>query len=200
MKIILDPHIHTNSSPDSTLTINQLLSGIFAAGINAIAITDHETMEGYKRLKSSPSFKGILLIPGIEISTNVGDLILLGLENPPISRDPIILIERAREMGGLIIAPHPFDENRRSIGNLCAKLGVDLIEVYNGRCSAKANKEAKEFATALNIKMIGGSDAHRKEDLGSVVNIIECEMQMENILEELKKGCKIIIRRKKNYI
>ncbi|MCS7098546.1 MAG: PHP domain-containing protein [Candidatus Methanomethyliaceae archaeon] len=200
MKIILDPHIHTNSSPDSTLTINQLLSGILAAGINAIAITDHETMEGYKRLKSSLSFKGILLIPGIEISTNVGDLIVLGLENPPISRDPMILIEKVKQEGGLIVAPHPFDESRKSIGNLCAKLGVDLIEAYNGRCSTKANKEAREFATALNIKIIGGSDAHRKEDLGSVINIMECERSIEDILEELKKGCKIVIKRRRDYI
>lgn len=200
MKIVLDPHIHTNSSPDSTITINQLLSGILAAGINAIAITDHENMEGYKRLKNSPSFKNILLIPGIEITTTIGDLIILGLEKPIIFHDPLVLIEKNKQEGGIIVAPHPFDENRKSIGNLCAKIGVDLIEAYNGRSSPKANREAKEFASALNIKMIGGSDAHKKEDLGSVVNILECEKTIEDVLNELRKGCKIVVRKKKDYI
>ncbi|MEM2178546.1 MAG: PHP domain-containing protein [Candidatus Methanomethylicaceae archaeon] len=199
MRIILDPHIHTNSSPDSTITINQLLSGILAAGINAIAITDHENMEGYKRLKNSPSFKNILLIPGIEVTTKIGDLIILGLENPIISQDPLILIEKVKQEGGIVIAPHPFDENRKSIGNLCAKIGVDLIEVYNGRSSPKANKEAREFANALNIKMIGGSDAHRKEELGSVINILECEKTIEDVLNEIRKGCKIVVRKTKIY-
>jgi predicted metal-dependent phosphoesterase TrpH len=196
MRIFLDLHIHTNSSPDSTITLNQLVNELFRTGINVIAITDHETMEGYKRIKNSSFFKELLVIPGIEITTTLGDIIILGLENPPIIKDPYLLLDEVKKEGGFILAPHPFDNKRKSLGSLCAKLRVDFIEVYNGRSDAQANKEAREFATALKMKMVGGSDAHRKEEIGSVINVLECEKNIDDIFNSLMKSCKIIVKKR----
>lgn len=196
MRILVDPHIHTNSSPDSSITPNQLLGGLHAAGINAIAITDHDTMEGYSRIKHNSAFREFLIIPGIEVTTEAGDIIVLGLEDPPVFRDPMMLIESVHRAGGVVLAPHPFDSFRRSVGSLCNKLGVDLVEVFNGRCTMEANREAKDFVNALGLPAAGGSDAHEKEEIGSVVNILDCEKSVESVLEGLKRGGKIVVRKK----
>jgi len=196
MKVIFDPHIHTNSSPDSSITPNQLLGGLLAAGINAIAITDHDSMEGYRRIKHNSAFRDLLVVPGVEVSTEAGDLIVLGLEDPPIFREPKMLVDSVHRAGGLVLAPHPFDGSRRSVGTLCDKLDVDIVEVFNGRCNAVANREAREFASAIGLPAIGGSDAHQRAEIGSVVNILECEKTIEGVLRSLKKGGKIVIRKK----
>lgn len=197
MRVVLDPHIHTNSSPDSSITPNQLLGGLLEAGINAIAITDHDTMEGYRRIKHNSAFKEFLVIPGIEVTTEAGDIIILGLEDPPMFRNATMLVESAHRAGGVVLAPHPFDSLRSSIGSLCAKLGVDFIEVVNGRCNTDVNREAKDFANALGLPAVGGSDAHEKSEIGSVVNILDCERSIEGVLEGLKRGGKIVVRKKK---
>jgi hypothetical protein len=196
MKVVFDPHIHTNISPDSSISPNQLLAGLHEAGINAVAITDHDSMEGYRRIKHNSAFKDLLIVPGIEVSTEAGDLIVLGLEDPPVFRNPVMLVESVHRAGGLVLAPHPFDTSRKSVGTLIDKLGVDFVEVFNGRCGANANKEAREFASAIGLPAVGGSDAHHKEEIGSVVNVLECDKTVEGVLKGLKKGAKIVVRKK----
>jgi hypothetical protein len=169
---------------------------MLASGINAIAITDHDNMEGYKRLKHNIAFKDFLIIPGIEVTTEQGDLLILGLENPPIGRDPNAVIEESRREGGLIIAPHPFDGGRSSLGEKCGMLNVDLIETANGKCRSDSNRQAKEFASFLGLPGVGGSDAHERRQLGTVVNVLECEKTVESVLAALKKGGKIIVKQK----
>lgn len=196
MRMVLDPHIHTNMSPDSSLTLNQLRDGMLGAGINAIAITDHDTMEGYWRLKHSSAFKDFLVLPGVEVTTDLGDLIVLGLEDPPIKRDANLVIDLARSQGGIIVAPHPFNGSRSSLGEKCGMLKVDLIETVNGKCRSECNRQAKEFASFLHLPGVGGSDAHERRQVGSVVNILESEKSLDSILGALKRGGKIIVKQR----
>jgi hypothetical protein len=196
MRIVIDPHIHTNSSPDSSITSNQLLDRMLASGINAIAVTDHDTMEGYRRLKHSYAFREFLMIPGIEVTTDLGDIIVLGLEDPPIMKNAELLIDLAHEAGGLVVAPHPFDGSRVSLGERCGMLKVDLIETANGKCRSDSNRQAKEFSTLLGLPSIGGSDAHEMSRIGTVINVLECEKNLESVLEGLRKGAKIIVKQR----
>ena len=196
MRIVLDPHVHTNSSPDSTITLNQLREGMLAAGMNAIAVTDHDTMEGYRRLMSNTAFRDFIIIPGVEVSTSLGDLIVLGLENPPINRDPEVVIEQTRRQGGITVAPHPFNGARSSLGEKCGMLKIDVIETVNGKCKSDCNRQAKEFAAFLGLPGIGGSDAHERRQIGAVVNILECERDVKSVLEALKKEVKIVVRQR----
>ena len=189
MVIMLDAHVHTNSSPDSSLTIKQLLEEMQTKGLNAVAVTDHDTMEGFRRVKHSSAFRDILVIPGVEISTDQGDLIVLGLEDPPLgSRDAGQVIEAAHAAGGLVVVPHPFDARRPSLGERCGMLKVDAIEIVNGKCHREENKQAKGIAKVLGLPGIGGSDAHRKEEVGMVVNVLSCRSDIGAVLDALRKG------------
>lgn len=197
MRILLDAHIHTNSSHDASITISQLREGIVASGLNAIAVTDHDNMEGYKRVKSSGLFKGIIVIPGIEVTTDAGHVIILGLEDPPVSKDARDLVDRAHSLGGLVVAPHPFDFSRQSLGDGCGSLSIDLVEAINGRCNASTNRLAKEYAGYMKVPSIAGSDAHDRKEIGSAFTLLEAEKELDAILSALRNGGKVFSRQRR---
>ncbi|MEM4658032.1 MAG: PHP domain-containing protein, partial [Candidatus Methanosuratincola sp.] len=150
--------------------------------------------DGYRRVLDTKGFGEILVIPGIEVTTDLGDVIVIGVREAIVSRDAFEVVDRARAAGGIIVAPHPFDWKRASLGEKSAMLGVDLIEGVNGKCSREENQQAKEFAKAIGAPVVGGSDAHDKAQVGAVVNVIECEKDLESLLAALRKGANAIIK------
>lgn len=64
-----DLHIHTKFS-DGTLGSNQIVQEAKNAGLSCISITDHDSVEAYNSLGQLD----IEIIPGIELSSNIGDV------------------------------------------------------------------------------------------------------------------------------
>lgn len=63
--------MHTTAS-DGRLTPEQLVARVVERGLNVIAVTDHDTVEGISSaLKAASGFNNIELIPGVEINTDV---------------------------------------------------------------------------------------------------------------------------------
>lgn len=62
-----DLHTHTKES-DGALSADQLIDRAKKKGLKTIAITDHDTINGYKKARSAATEAGIELIPGIEIT------------------------------------------------------------------------------------------------------------------------------------
>jgi hypothetical protein len=63
--VLVDFHTHTNAS-DGALAPAALLERARAAGIAALAITDHDTLAGYRA--AAPLAQGLVLYPGVELS------------------------------------------------------------------------------------------------------------------------------------
>lgn len=63
----VDFHCHTTAS-DGTLSPEALIELAKEQGIEALAITDHDTTAGFKEAKPFAEAAGIRLIPGVEIS------------------------------------------------------------------------------------------------------------------------------------
>jgi predicted metal-dependent phosphoesterase TrpH len=83
---MIDLHTHTVES-DGTLTPLELVTAAARMGVEALAITDHDTFAGYDQA-ASPAFElGLDLVCGIELSTKFGgrSVHLLGyfLKNGP---------------------------------------------------------------------------------------------------------------------
>jgi predicted metal-dependent phosphoesterase TrpH len=66
--MLADLHTHTNAS-DGQLSPAELLANAAAAGVELLAITDHDTISGITGLDKNVA-SGCTLIPGIELSTN----------------------------------------------------------------------------------------------------------------------------------
>jgi 3',5'-nucleoside bisphosphate phosphatase len=65
---MLELHCHTTCS-DGTLTPTQLVEAAIAAGVKALAITDHDTTAGWDEAIAAAQPHGLEIVPGLELST-----------------------------------------------------------------------------------------------------------------------------------
>ncbi len=65
---MIELHCHTTMS-DGTLTPTELVVAARNAGVQAIAITDHDTLSGWAEAQAACDVYGLELIPGLELST-----------------------------------------------------------------------------------------------------------------------------------
>ncbi|MDR1219753.1 MAG: PHP domain-containing protein [Treponema sp.] len=77
---MIDLHTHSTAS-DGSLSPSQLIAEAHAIGLSAIALTDHDTINGLDEARSEAERLGIRFIPGIEfaIQWEPGEFHLLGL-------------------------------------------------------------------------------------------------------------------------
>lgn len=79
MKKTIDLHTHTTAS-DGSYTPSELIFLVKKAGLSAVAITDHDTINGVEEAQRVGSNLGIEVVPGVEISVGLKDNIhILGL-------------------------------------------------------------------------------------------------------------------------
>jgi predicted metal-dependent phosphoesterase TrpH len=64
----IDLHTHSSAS-DGTDTPGDLVREAAAAGLDVVALTDHDAMSGWGEAQQAADDAGITLVPGIEIST-----------------------------------------------------------------------------------------------------------------------------------
>lgn len=65
--LVIDLHTHSNCS-DGALTPRDLVRGAAAAGVDVLALTDHDTVSGLAEAQRAAGEHGVLLVPGVEIS------------------------------------------------------------------------------------------------------------------------------------
>ncbi len=183
-----DLHIHSNHSTDCSLRSDDILKQAVKKGLDGIAICDHNTVEGSlsgtKRAKELNL--PLLVLPGTEVSTTGGHLIVLGItDNIQPNLSPQETIRIAHQKGGVVIAAHPF--KMRSTGNVDG-LDVDAIETFNSRCIFGENDRAKEMAEALGKPQVGGSDSHLLSTIGLGFTEIDAELNVEAVLSAIREG------------
>ncbi len=69
---VVDMHVHSNAS-DGTFAPFALLAEAKKAGLSAMALTDHDTMDGIAEAAAAAEELGIELVPGVEFSTEYKD-------------------------------------------------------------------------------------------------------------------------------
>ena len=77
-----DLHIHTVYSSDSLIQPKTLVDQLAAHSfIKVAAVTDHDSVRGCRAtVELASAYPDILIIPGVEISTPQGDMLVLGTE------------------------------------------------------------------------------------------------------------------------
>ncbi|GHV36697.1 phosphatase [Spirochaetia bacterium] len=99
---MVDLHTHSNAS-DGSLSPKELIQEAAKRGLSAIALTDHDTINGLEDARNEAAIQGIRFIPGIEIEiTNKGPgefhLLGLGITRPsPAFREAVAELSRLRE-------------------------------------------------------------------------------------------------------
>lgn len=163
----IDLHAHTSYSRDSTLAPAALVQSARRAGLDRIAVTDHNRMDGaWEAHALDPS----LVIPGEEIDCADGShLIGLFLHEPiPPGLAVEEVAKRIRAQDGIVYAPHPFAYLRRPGRKAERTLAVaEIVEVFNGRAFWPPwNRRALLAAQERRLALAASSDGHFAHEIG----------------------------------
>ena len=175
----VDLHCHTNARFDSLADPLAVVRAARDRGLTHLAITDHDRIDAAVRARDA-GLPGITVIVGEEVKTAGGDLICLFLSQAiPPGLSPAETIARAREQGGLVGIPHPFDRHRGSMGKaeseIQALVGlVDWLEAFNARVVFReGNERAAALARSAGLPGVAVSDAHSTLEVGVAATRVE---------------------------
>ena len=186
----LDLHIHTRASHDCLSDYADVVATARARGLDRIAVTDHNEIDGAFRLRDiAPD----LVIVGEEVKTAEGvDVSGLFLDEKIPKGTPAVETAQAiREQGGLVYVPHPFAGGKGLGDDVLAAIEpwVDVVEVFNARIHRpELNEKAKRWADQRELPGGAGSDAHTLLEIGrGVIEVPEFEDQ-QGLLSALRSG------------
>lgn len=197
--IRIDCHTHTRTSWDSLIHFRRFVADAVNAGLDAVAITDHNSQEGLRRLRElEPPFR---LIPGVEVVTASGEIIGLFIEElPPPYRSVDDTVRFIKERGGVVVLPHIFTplatERLQPPGLWRALELADAIETVNARNHHPLSDEmARRLAVHYGKPMTAGSDAHLPGCLGNGHLRMEPFTDAADFLAKLPRAETILRRR-----
>jgi predicted metal-dependent phosphoesterase TrpH len=199
--IDVDLHMHTSHSHDCATDPAALLDHCIARGLGAVAITDHNEIDG--ALEAAALGKPITVIVGEEVKTSQGEVIGLFLtEKIERGLSMAETIARIQAQDGLVLMPHPFDRLHTipDPSTLLKHLDeIDIFEVYNSRLLFDSfNDDALRFATKYNLVQSAGSDAHVLQGIGTAINRIPAFEGPEEFLVSMRHNQ--ILRRPKSLL
>jgi predicted metal-dependent phosphoesterase TrpH len=194
-----DLHLHTAEDPVDRVgyTAKELISKAADEGFDVISITNHQQMTFGEDLFSYAKERGILLIPGMEMTIQRRHVLVL---NPPSHQacSDFSSLSRLRRSETLIIAPHPYFPGTTSLnGYLLKHLNLfDAIE-YSHFYSPMINfnHKAGEVSKSFGLPLVGTSDSHLLSQLGSTYSLIYAEKNQEAVFAAIRKNkIKVISR------
>lgn len=186
----LDLHIHSQYSEDGIGSPKEIIKSLKRKGLQGMAITDHNTVEGgLQALKVAP--KDFIVIPGVEISTADGHMIALNVkENIARGLSVEETVEKTIELGGMPIVPHLFRNmsgiKKEKLKTIRTK--IPAIEVFNSCSLPQTNLKTAKVANEFNFGGTGGSDSHEPHYTGYGYTIVDnTDIKVDTILSEIEK-------------
>ncbi|MBL7256265.1 PHP-associated domain-containing protein [Paractinoplanes lichenicola] len=177
-----DLHMHTNLG-DGWISPAAVVNEAERAGLSVIAVTDHDHLEGAKRVEELLVARNsrVRLIKGVEVTTRSGHLLGLFVTKAPRPMRPVPeVIDFIKEQGGLVVVPHPMGRlvpslSRRRIDELLgAGYSIDGLEIYNpSPANASRRAEVRAANREWGLAEIGSSDAHFRQHIGAGYTIFD---------------------------
>jgi predicted metal-dependent phosphoesterase TrpH len=203
--LLIDLHTHTQPlSHDSLLSADELIDAARNAGIDGVCLTEHDFFwepEAVAELRKRHDF---LVIPGIEVNTEDGHIVVFGLEHYVYGMHRMHeLVALVHAAGGVMIAAHPYRRQLpfelRNDGDWSAALEraaanpaygqVCAIETANGRGTERENAFSREIAERLGARQVAASDAHAANDVGRCATEFDRPIKgLDDLIAELKAG------------
>ncbi|HEV8595357.1 MAG TPA: CehA/McbA family metallohydrolase [Thermoplasmata archaeon] len=185
----LDLHMHSRYSPDSKLDPIEMVKVAKARGLDGIAITDHNAVDGAKKARAYGDSAGVLVIVATEVSTADGHVLAYGVDQTlPRDRSARETVEDTLALAGVPVAAHPYrfwsglGEEETLASSFAA------YEAQNARTLRRGNTRAQSLAAAQRVGLTGGSDAHFYHEIGRAVTIVDGGSTEGEVLEALRGG------------
>lgn len=152
------------------------------AGLDGVALTNHDYYEEFDPLVSRTQF-----IPGVEVSTTLGHVVILG-PDPPARTAPGVLtpeevVALAHERGCVAIIAHPFRRSRVRKSDAA----FDAVEI-NGKHPEHLDR-VRAVSERIDLPIVGGSDAHFPFEVGSVFTSVDApQLTAEAVVSAIRDG------------
>jgi hypothetical protein len=191
-----DLHIHSIYSHDATTTVRAVLKQAADVGLNVIAVADHDEIRGSLEARELAPKYGIESIPAVEVNTKEGHLVALFVETlPPAGLTIVETLIHIGRLGGVAIAPHPFNNLPGSLSleavmgalaNPRAKGVLKGIETHN-MSTQSFDSIAQKLSVYLPLAKIASSDAHVYWTIGTGRTEFpgETAQDLRNALEQM---------------
>jgi len=185
-------HLHTTES-DGSQSPERAVKEAVRRGLSALAVTDHNTFRGSSlAMRISKLLGGPLIIPGNEVRTDYGDVLVYCPEPHEEAPKPLAeLRDWADENNCVLVVAHPFQPGKHSVGLATRRLisYFDAVEVWNSRGLPCLNALAILLARKHGKPMTSGSDAHTPQEVATAPVELPGEPEtVEDVLEWIRKG------------
>ena len=170
--MLVDMHLHECTfSKDSFINLKQIVAIAKAKGLDAVCITDHDSMGLVDFAAEFSKKENFPIFVGVEYFSAHGDITAWGIDTFPDKRiDSQIFIDHVNAHGGFCVSCHPFRNNNRGLEDHLRNVrGLHGVEVLNGSTDMEACRKALRYARELGLKTIGASDAHVEKQIGKYV-------------------------------
>ena len=203
----IDLHTHTSyGSVCAYMDPDQLIKRAKEIGLDGVCITEHNQLWGQQAIERLRQKHNFLVIGGVEVSTDCGDILVFGLHRSV--RDVFYLQDLKKmvtDVGAIMILAHPFRFEREGVTDLFSSQNnskqlsslrkrnvfqmINGIEVYNGQSGFQEKRFAKSIADRFNLSATGGSDAHAILGVGACYSVFEEEVRNEqDLISQIKGG------------
>jgi predicted metal-dependent phosphoesterase TrpH len=144
-------------------------------GLDGVAITDHNIAPTLGLIEEIG--RRIIAVPGLEVKTEVGHMIGLGVTSVKIHGRVCSqsFIDHVHRLGGIVVLAHP--NPMRIDDSMYMRLSkVDCVEVLNASLRPYRIAYARNYRLAKMMKasQLGGSDSHVPYTIGDAYTVIEC--------------------------
>jgi predicted metal-dependent phosphoesterase TrpH len=187
LRVKVDLHVHTVYSSDSLITLEELVFWAKRRGLDAVAVTDHNRVDGALKMAGETDF---LIIPGTEVDSRDGHIVALNVrEVIPRDLSAEKTVERIHGAGGIAVACHPFAMFKGSLGNHTSGK-FDAVETINASASPfrRSVRKAEEAAERFKLPRVAGTDAHYAPAIGYAYTLVDAELSTDAVVKAIVKG------------
>lgn len=194
-----DLHLHTAEDPCDTVrhTAKELIMKAADEGFDVLSITNHQRMTFSHDLLSYARERGILLIPGMEVTIENRHVLLL---NPPRNKifSGFSSLSKLRRPETLVMAPHPYFPGLHSLNGCLLKHwkvfdALEYCHFYSPRINF--NHRAIDISQSYGFPLVGNSDTHFLSQLGTTYSLIYAEKDLEAIFAAIRENKVEIVTR-----
>ncbi|MGC3997226.1 MAG: PHP domain-containing protein [Anaeromyxobacter sp.] len=200
--MLIDLHVHTHHTRGCTLAPRDALRRARESGLDGLAFTDLNTLEGLEEIPAAGREEGVLALCGVEVTTDRGHYLCFFPDPAQVPAPPQLfgsavpwpvrdVLAKVRALGGVAIAAHPYDKTvERPSGDVIFTLdGLSAIEGLNTRRRGPANDLAIEAADHMSLPCVGASDAHEVGDIGKAATLFRDPVASEaDLVAQLRAG------------
>jgi len=188
----IDLHVHTCYSDDATSSLEEIIFYAKKKGLNGIAITDHDTLEGARKALKLASKREFMIIPGIEVTTLQGHVLGLNITTfIPQNLSLVETVEKIHEAAGIAIAAHPIVFIKSHIKpRIASASNLDGVEVINSSAFPffLSTRLSQALAERLKLPQTAGSDAHHASEIGTAYTMVKADSDIDEIIEAIRNG------------